>query len=339
MAAALGESAEPAAATPSPIPSTSTTSSLAKSAIFKRTLQTPYEAVFSLDSTGAHYMQPASLRGVPVARIDEQSPYWESSWDSLDEFLAHERREKELKEQFMRLKTQEPSDVAIRKRAKLHQDNMSKHVKIREIFSDVSPYHPNQLVSKHHLPVEGLCQKEFMYRIACKVSDLKVLHRKGLLTMDPWDFLRWRVHLQISDKVNRIGQSARGCVRSVIGKLFDHQDGSLADPIMREAILLSAHYQNRLASFKNHGKATFTPDTSVMRYIEATRPDGSRLHPQRDPAEKPVLKQLGRQSRSAKAAETEQLRLQARQERRRRLKEQAGTYQGVNAFRAQRQGA
>ncbi|KAG5980758.1 hypothetical protein E4U55_003683 [Claviceps digitariae] len=337
MATELEEFAEPAAATPSPtLPSTTTP--FAKDPVFKKTLQTPHEAVFTLDSTDTHYVQPASLRGVPVSRIDEQSPYWETSWDSLDDFLARESREKELKEHYMALKRQRPSDVAISKRAKNHQDNMSKHVKIREIFSDVSPYHPNQLVSKHHLPEDGLCQKEFMYRIACKVSDLKVLHKKGLLKMDPWDFLRWRVHLQISDKVNRIGQSARGCVRSVIGKLFDHQDGSPADPIMREAILLSAHYQNRLASFKNHGKATFTPDTSVMRYLEATKPDGSRLNPRKDPATKAAYKQLHRQSSSAKAEMREQLKLEARQERRRRLKAQAGTYQGVNAFRAQRKG-
>ncbi|KAG6006729.1 hypothetical protein E4U21_006714 [Claviceps maximensis] len=337
MAAEQAESAEPMTPGPSQIPS-STTTSFAKDAIFKKTVQTPHEAVFALDSSGTHYVQPASLRGVPVARIDEQSPYWESSWDSLDEFLGQESREKELKKRYMMLKNQKPSDVAIRKIAKNHQDNMSKHVKIREIFSDVSPYHPNQLVSKQHLPVEGLCQKEFMYRIACKVSDLKVLHSRGLLKMDPWDFLRWRIHLQISDKVNRIGQSARSCVRSVIGKLFDHQDGSLADPVMREAILLSAQYQNRLDSFKNHGKATFTPDTSVMTYLEATQPDRERPYQRKDSATKPVLKQLHRQSSADKVNMKEQLKLEARQERRRRLKAQAGTYQGVNAYRAKRQG-
>ncbi|KAG5932515.1 hypothetical protein E4U53_001296 [Claviceps sorghi] len=336
MAAEREQSDEQAAASPSQPPPRVTTP-LAKDAIFKKTLQTPHEAVFTLDSTHTYYVQPSSLRGVPVSRIDEQSSYWETAWDSLDDFLARESREKELKEKYLNLKRQRPSDVPICKRAKIHQDNMSKHVKIREIFSDGSPYHPNQLVSKHHLPVEGLCQKEFMYRIACKVSDLKVLHKKGLLQMDPWDFLRWRVHLQISDKLNRIGQSARGCVRSVIGKLFDHQDGSPADPIVREAILLSAHYQNRLASFKNHGKAEYTPDTTVVKYLEATMPDGSRPNQQKDLAAKPVLKQVHRQSSSAKANAREQLKLEARQERRRRLKAQAGTYQGVNAFRARRQ--
>ncbi|KAG5925636.1 hypothetical protein E4U42_004110 [Claviceps africana] len=336
MAAERENSDEPVAASPSPNPPGVTTP-LAKEAIFKKTLQTPYEAVFTLDSTGTYYVQPASVRGVPVSRIDVQSSYWETSWDSLDEFLARESREKELKEKYLKLKRQKPSDVPISKRAKVHQDNMSKHVKIREIFGDESPYHPNQLVSKQHLPDEGLCQKEFMYRIACKVSDLKVLHKKGLLQMDPWDFLRWRVHLQISDKVNRIGQSAKGCVRSVIGKLFDHQDGSPADPIMREAILLSALYQNRLASFKNHGKAEYTPDTSVMKYLEATMPEGSRPSRPKDLAAKPVLKQVRRQSGSAKADARKQLNLEAREERRRRLKAQAGTYQGVNAFRARRQ--
>ncbi|KAG6024023.1 hypothetical protein E4U41_001892 [Claviceps citrina] len=309
---------------------------------FRRTLQTPYDAVYTLNSAGTHYIQPASLRDVPVARIDEQSDYWESSWDSLDEFLGRESREKELKEHYMALKNKGPDDVAIRKRAKLHQDNMSKHVKIREIFSDGSPLHPNQLVAKRHLPPEGFCQKEFMYRIACKVSDLRVLHKKGILAMDAWDFLRWRIHLQINDKVNRVGESARGCVRSIIFKLFDHQDGSPADSIMREAVLLSAQYQNRLASFKNHGNKTFTADTKVLKYLEGTKANRLRQDRRMEPVTKPAVKQLCRapepESSSASASARERLKMEARQERRRRLRAQAGTYQGVNAFRAQRQG-
>lgn len=268
-------------------------------------------------------MEPGSLRGVPVQRIDEHSKYWETSWSSLDEFLGHESEEKALKESYQILKNQGPHDPAIYKRAKLHQDNMSKHVKIREIFSDVSSYHPNQLVSKHHLPVYGLCQKEMMYRIACKISDLKVLNSKGILKMDAWDFLRWRVHLRINEKINHIGESAKGFVRSTIFNLFDHQDGSATNSVMREAILLSAQYQNRLASFRTHANDRKTPGTTVQKYLKG-------------PTTKPPPGQLVHQPSLSKAVIRQRVKMDARSERRRLLKAQPGTYQGVNAFRAQR---
>lgn len=265
------------------------------------------------------YTAPDSLRGVPIERIKETGAYWERTWDSLDAFIAHEDEERSLKEQYQARRDAEPNNVTIQKRAKFHQDNMSKHFKIREIFGDHSPYHPNQLVAKRHLPVEGLCQKELMYRVACKISDLKILNEKGSLAMDAWDFIRWRIGLKIAERINHLGENGKRFVRTIIYKLCDEDkqatSGGYEDSIMRQAVLISARYQNRISSFKTKGTAE--PGGSQPPFTGKHRVRRSR-----------------HRSNNTQHETTVATRQEERQERRARLAAQTGSYQGVNAFRA-----
>lgn len=288
-------------------------------------LETRYEDVYKHDAADTVYLAPASLCGVPVEKITETSPYWESSWHSLDAFLAQEEEEKARKEEYQSLKNCHPEDVAIRRKAKFHQDNMSKHVKIREIFGSHSRCHPNLLVAKRHMPIGGLCHKELMYRIACKVSDLKILNDKEMLAMDAWDFIRWRISRKIEDTQSHIGQNCNDRIRTIIYKLCDESEEGSAeryqDPVMRQAVLISASIQGRLASFGNKAvkkKAAIAAQSQVKAYVTSL---SSRRRAQSD-------------VQIAHAREREE----ARRERRRRLASQSGGYKGVNAFRAQQTG-
>ncbi|KAJ4213806.1 hypothetical protein NW759_010804 [Fusarium solani] len=222
-------------------------------------LRTPRDEVYTLSQDGATYIRPQCLRDTPVAKLTENSPYWRSTWNSLDEYLAQEEEEERLKKETgARLKL-DPSNKSVAAAHKLHQDNVSKHRRIRDIFGPNTRYHPNQLVAKHHLPDDGLCQKEIMYRLACKISDLRVLHEKNELAMDPWDFMRWRISKKILSFITFHGSSARDNIRTIVYKICEDCGSSpnmkqYEDILLRAAILRSAGYQNRIASFTTKGE-------------------------------------------------------------------------------------
>lgn len=292
-----------------------------------RTLQTPFDAVYELSQDRTQYVNPPSLRGTPIAKITEDSPYWIQGWASLDAFLTREGEEEALKQHYRIRHNMYPDNKDFRDRAKRHQDNMSKYHKIREIFGPHSDYHPNQLVSKRHIPVEGLCHIELMYRLACKISDLRVLQARGTLAMDPWDFIRWRIDRKIQERMPLPGQSATSFIRTIIYKLCDeYHPGSNphGDPVMREAAILAAKYQNRLGNYKTlQQRASSTSGNLIAaraRTVGAGRqaPRPARPAPRTNP-------------NAAQAAE------EARRERRAKLAAQPSRYQGVNAFRAQMQ--
>ncbi|KIE01637.1 subunit IV of cytochrome c oxidase, partial [Metarhizium majus ARSEF 297] len=202
---------------------------------------------------------------------------------------------------------------------------MSKHVKIREIFGLHSPYHPNQLVAKQHLPPEGLCRKELMYRVACKISDLKVLNDQGILAMDAWDFIRWRIGRKLEEQLGLPGQSGQRFVSTLIYKLCDESKcGSTGyeDSVMRQAVLISAQYQNRIASFKTN--------TAQAGY-SAARSLGSGL-PRRRTNE--ANRKRNRRTGGSQSGQTASAqRAEERRQRRAQLAAQSGSYQGVNEFR------
>ncbi|PHH91365.1 hypothetical protein CDD83_726 [Cordyceps sp. RAO-2017] len=285
-------------------------------------LRTPYTSVFSTNEQGTEYFMPATLRGVPVTKIAEDDPYWETRWESLDVFLSKEDEEKRLVHESRARLNLDPENKAVQKDCKFHQDNMSKYHKIREIFGPNSSYHPNQLVSKPHMPEDGFCVKELMYRLACKVSDLQVLQRKGFLAMDPWDFIRWRVGLKIQERLTFPGERAVSFMRTVVYKLCDDGDAVTnphGDPIMRQAAILAAKCQNRMGNYK-------TPKPSTT--------NGDPRPPPPPPPKKKRGRPGTRQARMEKEARAVEER---RQERRARLAAVPSTYQGVNAFKAQMQ--
>ncbi|KPM36391.1 hypothetical protein AK830_g10164 [Neonectria ditissima] len=268
-----------------PNPQGSAERDLESDAAVDKMLQTPWEKVYEVTHNGEIFKRPAALGGVPVSKISETDPYWEQSWQSLDEFLAQEPDEEKLKENYHERLRRLPGDKALAAKAKFHMDNVSKHRKIREIFGNGSPYHPNQLASKHHLPPIGLCQKEIMYKLACKVSDLRELYNRQELSMDPWDFLRWRI--------------------TVIYKICDDSGNEQAqkyeDRLLRMAVLRSAQYRDKLA---NYGSKNVTkPGVGSKKPSSRVQKTASRIQQpaRREPARPASQLRRERQERPASA--------------------------------------
>ncbi|CAM1509822.1 Fc.00g001570.m01.CDS01 [Cosmosporella sp. VM-42] len=286
-------------------------------------LQTQWDTVYAVTSDGQTYTAPAFLRGVPVSRLEEANPYWERSWDSLSEYLNKEPQEELLKRQSHDLHAADPHNKALKKKYKNHQDNVSKHRKIREIFGGESRYHPNQLVAKRHMPAEGLCRQELMYTVACKVSDLQVLKLKGELSMDPFDFLRWRIGRKANSLLNMVGDRSRN-IKTIISNICSEssETSSYEDALLRKAILRSARYSGRLNNYgtKGNSKPAVAQSKRTLPHILGV----------------PTKSRIGTAARVARAQDltvTRPLRPAARRERPSR----PSKYQGVNTFRAQMQ--
>lgn len=221
-----------------------------------------HEEVYEVNEDTKLYFRPQCLRGTSTARLTESSPEWDHKWASLDAYIANEADEEQRKADAKHELDMHPTKDVTRKRLKemykLHQDNCSKQIKIREIFgaNSPSPYHPNQLVASQHLPLQGLCQQELLYKLACKISDMQDLHKLGFLTMDPYDFVRWRINRTLADRLpNVVAPGARfttGIIRA-LGDPNVTKSGlrrGKVDAVFREAVILAAAHGGRLGSFK-----------------------------------------------------------------------------------------
>ncbi|KAF5024749.1 hypothetical protein F66182_3181 [Fusarium sp. NRRL 66182] len=283
-------------------------------------LRKPWNTVYAISPDGEKYTAPQCLNGTPTSKISESDPYWKSEWLSLDAFLAQEESEEKAKAEAREQLKINPNSKAAQGALKLHTDNVSKHRRIRDIFGPNTSYHPNQLVSKHHLPKEGLCHKELMYRLACKISDLRVLNEKGELWMGPWDFIRWRIIVKLQSFLSFPAASGRDLIRGIIYKICDESgpEGSTRqyeDVLLRQAIIRSAGYQNRLASFNGQGNKT-----------KAAGP-GSRGHSRASTTSRPKNKPLALSTGRSQTA--------SRVDKREKRAPRPSTYQGVNAYRVQ----
>lgn len=198
---------------------------------------------------------------------------------------------------------------------------MSKHRKIREMFGPGSSYHPNQL------PLTGLCHKEIMDKLACTISELRVLQERGQLSIDPWDFLRWRIARKAQSVVGSTWESTRNIIKSVAIRMcddsaIDHSE-KFKDCVLREAVLRSAEYQGRLRSFgrKKTTKSTKRQQKPTRTFSQqSTRSQGFQSASTLVPVSRPstssftiARERQGRATRLARPSES----------------------QGVNAFRAQ----
>ncbi|PHH75116.1 hypothetical protein CDD82_4593 [Ophiocordyceps australis] len=289
-------------------------------------LQTPFQNVFTLSSDSTYYTNPPSLRGVPVNKITQDSPYWEPSWASLDAFLADEQPEQERKDKFDRLRKLHPDNKTYRKQFKLHTDNMSKHRKIREIFGSHSNCHPNQLVSKKHLPPEGLCQMETMYLVACKISELDALHTRHELHMEPWDFVRWQIGEQLENRLI-VGQRGDAIVRTVITRLWESTakgNNPYGDTMMRQLAIRGATFQGKGGNYGSKQERK-QEAARVLKHWGIDSPASHHVSRHSPPPKR----------RRSMAADMEQKRREALQQRRaaRRAAQPPSIYQGVNAFR------
>ncbi|KAL7946995.1 hypothetical protein V8C42DRAFT_364244 [Trichoderma barbatum] len=267
----------------------------------KAVMQTPFDSVYKLSPDGMTYLEPLMLREPEAVKKGETQ----------------------------KLVALNPSNKKLQDALKRYSDNSSKFKKIREVFGENSRYHPNQLIGKQYLPPGGLCQKEPMYRLACKISDLKHLYRTGELAMDPFDFIRWRVIKKAGSLLAKPGDSPKDFIRTVVYKLCDDSVASNAkiyqDSVMRQAVLLSAAQRNQLGNYGHKGKNRKNSGMrqTTLPYRGATPRQRSRLsiddvvdnRPEAAPA---LTRPLAAERRARPAA-------------------RPTIYAGVNAFRAQRQ--
>ncbi|KAF4450337.1 acyl- thioesterase ii [Fusarium austroafricanum] len=284
-------------------------------------LRHPWPLVYKFSPDGEKYISPQCLNGTPATKITETGEYWKPGWFSLDSYLAQEQAEEDKKKESKEKLRLDRNNKTLAAEYKLHMDNVSKHRKIREIFGPGSPYHPNQIVSKHHLPERGLCQQELMYKLGCKISDLKVLQDKKELAMDPFDFLRWRVTRKMQSMFDKSAQSGRDVIKRIINSICDDSgpNGSTRnyeDPLLRAAIIRSARYQNRSASFNLPGEQG--KKSTKSKSITA----GKGSIGQTRSRDEPISSALARQTTSSRIEK-------------RPRPAPTSTYQGVNAWRAQ----
>ncbi|KAK4076709.1 uncharacterized protein Triagg1_4312 [Trichoderma aggressivum f. europaeum] len=205
-------------------------------AALKAVLKTPYDSVYKLSPDGSTYVEPFLLNGTPVRQQEPEAVMKEE---------AHKRIQLN------------PSNDALKAHKHL-SDNSSKFKKIREIFGEGSKYHPNQLVAKRFLPPRGFCQKELMYRLVCKISDLQHLYNTGDLAMDPFDFIRWRIIKKVGSLLANPWDNPKSFIRTVVYKLADDSEQTGAktyqDSVVRYAVLLSAAKRNHLGNYGHKGK-------------------------------------------------------------------------------------
>lgn len=304
----------------------------------KELLRTRYEDVYELNEDGTRYKKPPSLYNTPVAKITEDDDlYWNRHWLSLDSYLAKEDQEVDAKGKYHEMKLRDPGNKKVCEEAKRHQDNVSKHRKIREIFGGDEPRHPNQLVAKRYLPDLGLCEQEIMYHLGCKVSDFQYLHLQGLMGMEPWDFIRWRVGKLMLEKLDhpRLGVNAnvRGVISNIISRTSE-------DPLFRQAILYSAMLSNRRNSYgpKNKNQGSYLVNGVCV--IPGGSTGGATAGTIRRPPSAPaVARAASSSSRSAEAQrrseeeQREKARQERRAERKRKFNDRTPSWQGINVDR------
>ncbi|KAL6894794.1 hypothetical protein GGI43DRAFT_386379 [Trichoderma evansii] len=231
-------------------------------ATLKRLLMTPFEQVYKLSPDGKTF---------------------EGSWDSLDTFLARQAPEAEEKRAAHARLQLDPNNKKLQKEFKHYSDNSSKFKKIREIFGEGGRYHPNQIIGKRCLPLQGLCQMEPMYKLACKITDLQCLQDRGELLMDPFDFIRWRIIKKAVSLLVKPGDTPKSFLRSIVYRLGDDCNGVKGkiyeDSVMRQAALLSARGRNLLNSYgpkkrfiKAGGRQAHLPFRPVIRNDQRQRP-------------------------------------------------------------------
>ncbi|PTB65078.1 hypothetical protein BBK36DRAFT_1204143 [Trichoderma citrinoviride] len=256
-------------------------------ATLRALLKAPFESVYKISTDGSTFLEPLLLRGTP-----------------LQEPESEKKREAAYRSQL------NPSNKSLQLALKRYRDNSSKFKKIREVFGEQSRYHPNQLLGKDYLPPGGLCQKEAMYRLACKISDLKHLHRTGALAMDPFDFIRWRILKKAASFMLNPVDNAKHAIRTIVYKLCDDSvdihSKVYQDTVMRQAVLMSAAQRNQLGNYGPKGR---------QRKHWLTE---ERVSPV--PLARRIERRLGARGRTRVAAASS-----------------TPIYAGVNAFRAQQQ--
>ncbi|KAH0424991.1 hypothetical protein CcaCcLH18_11210 [Colletotrichum camelliae] len=214
-----------------------------EAAVLLEITSTPWEHVFFTSDDGKTFVRPAMLRGVPSTPITEDGPYWEPTWtkfvDAMDADRLQRQYEDDIDERHERmlrgpLTDEEKEDFDKRDRRYYRLANELRVVK--RWFCPGKTMHPNQMMAKEHMPVEGICQSHNLYQICNVLNRLQALHVRGELAMEPLYFLLWRMSV-IFEREPHTG------AKSFCKFIVEEGHHSL-DPVMRQAIIRGAQHTN-----------------------------------------------------------------------------------------------
>jgi hypothetical protein len=125
--------------------------------------------VFSVSPDG-YYISPDCMKGVPIAKITENSDYWISSWTNAQTCIEDEK--------------QSPKEV----------ENTLKW------FDDCCPIHPNQLISKEYYDKKGLLNRNYVTSLRKIFQNLSTAG-----VADPVKWLRIRLARIIQEREGQPG--------------------------------------------------------------------------------------------------------------------------------------
>lgn len=242
----------------------------------KKDFAVKHDQVFAISANGKLYEGPDPMRGVPVDRIDDNSPYCPPGWASLESILSAEEEAQEKKKYYRG----QAEKLGVSRTDKKHplragekraSDDCSKYAKIRDIFGEGSgKYHPNQIVSKNLLPPEGLCEKELLYKMALSISKLRDLHMKNKLAMDPYEFFRWVVCRNLKSSLRQILGKNATSARAVISSMGNEGTRAHGDEVFRTTVLYWAQLTNNSNKFRANAAKTSRPRRKLPDAREGT---------------------------------------------------------------------
>lgn len=172
-----------------------------------------------------------------------------------------------------------------------------------------------------------------MYLLGCKVSDFYYLSNKGLMGMEPWDFIRWRIGELLHQRVKLgvPGRQNRSLVKNIIHNIAGEKS---EDPLFRQAVLYSARLQGWANSYGSRKKQRPYLINGKSR-IEGSRIGKSQIDGKSHGGSRGVVSLSTRVSNALTQEETDKF----RGERRARLAQRHSTtagYQGINVYRQQK---
>ncbi|KAK3400919.1 hypothetical protein B0T20DRAFT_495099 [Sordaria brevicollis] len=159
------------------------------------------QACLALRDDGTVFTDPPCMRGVPLARIGPDHPYWDPEWVALEEPVQAQLSK--WSEKFEKLKNE--GGAASTKYLAGRQQNRGKLV--LEFLAN-GEFHPYQLMAKH-LINKAYTGYDNLYRMVQVLEELK---RFKQLDVTPSQWLRHRlheIHEELGDKFN-LGKAVEG---------------------------------------------------------------------------------------------------------------------------------
>lgn len=136
-----------------------------------------------LRHNGVEYTEPEIMRGVPLARISPQHPYWDHRWEDVKATVQSKLTEWKAKYDLC-VQTNKNRFLAGR------QVNRGKAIMA---FLDNADFHPYQLVGKKFMS-KGLVSYDTIFRLAQVIDELPKLFAKLKVDMTANDWVRERMH-------------------------------------------------------------------------------------------------------------------------------------------------